>query len=166
MHPSGGFNTKFADPSSKVSCEEFVKLVYKWHLRIAKSFLSSWRVTTTRDSHPADGAHEVVKVFRYFQNRAHSQGGEDQGNDERGDLEDHGGDTCHVAREKPGWKIIISTPTYPPIRRRRKRRRGTKAKEEVKSKGGGGSKRGRGGDGKEASMPCSTRTLRNSRRAR
>ena len=39
-----GFNMKFADPSSKkVSYEEFVKLVYKWHLRIAKSFSRAWR---------------------------------------------------------------------------------------------------------------------------
>ena len=151
-----GFNMKFADPSSKkVSYEEFVKLVYKWHLRIAKSFLSCLEgdnyleirnslmvLTKVVKVFPAIsriGAHILRKVEKIKEN------------DERGDLKTMAARyLAMLQREKPRWKADNHFNPYlpPDPKEKEKEERERKAKEEAASKGGGGSKRGRGGDGK------------------
>ena len=152
-----GFNLKYDDSSKKVSYEEFVKLVYKWHVRIAKSFLSCLegdnyleirnslmvltKVVKVFPSISRIGAHILRRVEKIKES------------DERGDLKTMAARyLAMLQREKPGWKADNQFNPYlpPDPKEKEKEERDRKAKEEAAAKGGG-SKRGKGG-GKDASL--------------
>ena len=152
-----GFNLKYDDSSKKVSYEEFVKLVYKWHVRIAKSFLSCLegdnyleirnslmvltKVVKVFPSISRIGAHILRRVEKIKES------------DERGDLKTMAARyLAMLQREKPGWKADNQFNPYlpPDPKEKEKEERDRKAKEEAAAKGGG-SKRGKGA-GKDASL--------------